>query len=35
MVNADEEVLKNNRLNTIASVYKTFKDIADIKEITV
>jgi len=35
MVNADEEALKNNRLNTIASVYKTFKDIADIKEITV
>ena len=35
MVNADEEVLKTNRLNTIGSVYKTFKDIADIKEITV
>jgi len=35
MVNADEAALKNNRLNTIASVYKTFKDIADIKEITV
>ena len=35
MVNTDEAALKNNRLNTIASVYKTFKDIADIKEITV
>jgi len=35
MVNAEDEVLKKNRLNTIASVYKTFKDIADIKEITV
>jgi len=27
--------LKKNRLHTIGSVYKTFKDIADIKEITV
>lgn len=35
MVNADDEALKENRLNTIGSVYKTFKDIADIKEITV
>jgi len=35
MVNADEDALKKNRLNTIGSVYKTFKDIADIKEITV
>jgi len=35
MVNTDDEALKTNRLNTIASVYKTFKDIADIKEITV
>ena len=35
MVNAEEPELKKNRLNTIASVYKTFKDIADIKEITV
>ncbi len=35
MVNAEEKDLKQNRLNTIASVYKTFKDIADIKEITV
>ncbi|HFQ61428.1 MAG TPA: glycine--tRNA ligase subunit beta [Epsilonproteobacteria bacterium] len=35
MVNAEDEALKNNRLNTIGSVYKTFKSIADIKEITV
>jgi len=35
MVNAEDEALKKNRLNTIGSVYKTFKDIADIKEITV
>jgi len=35
MVNTDDEVLKINRLHTIGSVYKTFKGIADIKEITV
>ncbi|SFZ97957.1 Glycyl-tRNA synthetase beta chain [hydrothermal vent metagenome] len=35
MVNAEDSALKQNRLHTIASVYKTFKDIADIKEITV
>ena len=35
MVNTDDEALKANRLHTIGSVYKTFKDIADIKEITV
>jgi len=35
MVNADDVALKNNRLHTIGSVYKTFKGIADIKEITV
>jgi glycyl-tRNA synthetase beta chain len=35
MVNADDEALKNNRLNMIGSVYKTLKGIADIKEITV
>ena len=35
MVNAEDEALKANRLNTIGSVYKTFKAIADIKEITV
>jgi glycyl-tRNA synthetase beta chain len=35
MVNAENIALKKNRLNTIGSVYKTFKGIADIKEITV
>jgi len=35
MVNTDDEALKVNRLHTIGSVYKTFKGIADIKEITV
>jgi glycyl-tRNA synthetase beta chain len=35
MVNVEDIALKNNRLNTIGSVYKTFKGIADIKEITV
>ena len=35
MVNVEDEEIKNNRLNTIGSVYKTFKSIADIKEITV
>ena len=35
MVNAEDEALKANRLHTIGSVYKTFKGVADIKEITV
>ncbi len=35
MVNTEEAALKKNRLNTIGSIYKTFKNIADIKEITV
>jgi len=35
LVNTEDEVLKRNRLHTIASVYKTFRDIADIKEISV
>ncbi len=35
MVNTEDEALKANRLNMIGSVYKTFKGIADIKEITV
>ncbi len=35
MVNADDEALKTNRLHMIGSVYRTFRDIADIKEITV
>lgn len=35
MVNAEDEALKVNRLNTIGSIYKTFRDIADIKEISI
>lgn len=35
MVNAEDEALKNNRQAMIASVYKTFRDIADIKEISI
>ncbi len=35
LVNAKEEDLKRNRLHMIGSIYKTFRDIADIKEITV
>ena len=35
MVNTDDEALKTNRLHTIGSVYKTFKGVADIKEISV
>ncbi len=35
MVNSEDEALKANRLNMIGSIYKTFKAIADIKEISV
>ena len=35
MVNAKDEKIKANRQNLIASIYKEFKLIADIKEITV
>ena len=35
MVNTEDAALKANRLNTIGSIYKTFRDIADIKEITI
>ncbi|RRS32024.1 MAG: glycyl-tRNA synthetase subunit beta [Epsilonproteobacteria bacterium (ex Lamellibrachia satsuma)] len=35
MVNTEDDVLKANRLHMIGSVYKTFRDIADIKEISV
>jgi glycyl-tRNA synthetase beta chain len=35
MVNTDDEALKENRLHTIGSVYQTFRNIADIKEISV
>ena len=35
LVNTEDEALKINRLHTIGSVYKTFRNIADIKEISV
>ena len=35
MVNADNQEVKENRQNLIASIYKEFKSIADIKEISV
>ncbi len=35
MVNAEDEAVKSNRKNTVASIYKSFREIADIKEITV
>lgn len=35
MVNADDEKVKTNRKNLVSSVYKSFKTIADIKEISI
>ena len=35
MVNAEDEKVKMNRKNLVSSVYKSFKDIADIKEISI
>jgi len=35
MVNVDDEAIKINRLHTVASIYKSFKNIADIKEISI
>ena len=35
MVNADDEKVKTNRKNLVSSVYKSFKAIADIKEISI
>lgn len=35
LVNAEEEAIKINRQNTVASIYKSFKEIADIKEISI
>jgi len=35
MVNAEDEKIKINRLNLVSSVYKSFKTIADIKEISI
>jgi glycyl-tRNA synthetase beta chain len=34
MVNIDDERLKENRRDLIGSIYRSFKEIADIKEIT-
>jgi glycyl-tRNA synthetase beta chain len=35
LVNTEDAALKANRLHTIGSVYKTFRNIADIKEISI
>ena len=35
MVNAEDEKVKTNRKNLVSSVYKSFKSIADIKEISI
>ncbi len=35
MVNVEDEKLRKNRKNLIASIYKAFKEIADIKEISI
>ncbi len=34
MVNVDDEALKNNRKNLVASIYKSIYKIADIKEVS-
>ncbi len=35
MVNAEDEAVRENRKNTVASIYKSFREIADIKEISI
>ena len=35
MVNAEEETLRTNRQALIASIYRSFREVADIKEISV
>ncbi len=35
LVNAEDEALRTNRQHLIASIYKSFREIADIKEISV
>ena len=35
LVNVDDKKLKKNRQNTIATIYKAFRDIADIKEVSI
>ncbi len=34
MVNVEEENIRTNRQNMIASIYRSFREIADIKEVT-
>jgi len=35
MVNAEDEALRGNRQNLIGSIYRSFRGIADIKEVTI
>jgi len=35
LVNVDDEQLKRNRLNLVGQIYKAFREIADIKEISI
>jgi len=35
MVNAEDKTIRDNRINTVASIYKSFREIADIKEISI
>ncbi|SFV51758.1 Glycyl-tRNA synthetase beta chain [hydrothermal vent metagenome] len=35
MVNVDDDIIKRNRQNMIGSIYKSIRDIADIKEISI
>ena len=35
MVNVEDEALKNNRKHLIASIYQAFRNIAELKEVTV
>ncbi|CAA6809295.1 MAG: Glycyl-tRNA synthetase beta chain (EC [uncultured Sulfurovum sp.] len=35
LVNVEDEAVRINRKNTVASIYKSFKKIADIQEITI
>ena len=35
LVNTEDEMVKNNRRNTIASIYQSFREIADIQEISI
>ncbi len=35
MVNVEDEILKNNRKNLIATIYKSFRKIAEIKVVTI